>query len=695
MTWLRLVWVVAAGLTVARGARAQGLDAEALTCGTVATYFPSDMLWAVEPNAATPGDPLPIYFRVQQDGSSEIAGNDEGYAVDRAFATWMNTTCGNASTYPNLLMLDGYDALGGDYPTRDRGDVGSSFQNIVYWIDPPATWIADANTSAVTTLLASSVTGMIFTADLEFNGVDFDWRVVDGTTKLGCASGERCFDVERVALHEAGHFIGLRHVMCTDAIMFAQAAPTDEKHTLSKHELAAICAVYAPRQTTASVRAFAEVCTAQNQCPGGHLCIKDPAASSTVPGWCSIPCVDDDDCPTAFVCATLEGQATTKYCAPGPHGTGSTTTSTGGGGGWIDPETGRSTDYCLPCTSGSQCSNGVCVGDGSGDTLCSSGCGGGADCPQGFSCVATTTSVGVCWPDNPASCGGEDSRGQLNDLCYLAETETTAEWGGPCAPDLVCFGFQPACGTLTGACVAYCNATDKPYGGSQCPDPNQTCCFGTDATGSCVGPSASSLHGGCFSIRRVGESCTTAENSICEPGAACFFMKSPSLGTCYRSCAGDEQCQSDERCTGFENLCGDTVGVCCAKGEEGCVPSSSTLLRDLGVRCTDDDQCNSSTCLRFDGEAACSRQCNAVTGSGCPSGLGDFNGDGRLDGELTCRAMTGEGWCWPVDGPVAPYGTGGGGDESCESCASSESPSVFVAMALLAVGWRMRRRRRA
>ena len=221
------------------------IDNSALPCTAEPTYFPRGDHWAVVPGTDTDADgqpdatcdtgscdgPIPIVFEQHSGGAPGVDGFAAQDAIFRAFATWMNQTC-SGGAFPNILVLDGVLLGLPDYPTRDRGD-SLGFRNIIYFVIDPGSWEADSLTVALTTQLFTGDTGWTATSDMEFNAIDFDWRarpsLGDGSRGAlsGCTAGNaNCYDVESVALHEAGHFIGLNHVTCSDAVMFSQGAGT-------------------------------------------------------------------------------------------------------------------------------------------------------------------------------------------------------------------------------------------------------------------------------------------------------------------------------------------------------------------------------------------------------------------------------------------------------------------------------------
>jgi hypothetical protein len=253
-----------------------------------------------------------------------------------------------------------------------------------------------------------------------------------------------------------------------------------------------------------------------------------------------------------------------------------------------------------------------------------------------------------------------------------------------CKPDLICFGFQPLCGSVTGACVLVCDANHP------CPDENLTCCSGQDVNGDCQVPTPEQPYGGCFDLQAKGQSCVSPEQSICDAGNGCYHFDEESASRCYAECEDNGDCASSESCSAFEfdsELCDGTVQVCCRNDREGCVPAEAEALTGLGLRCIVNADCDSGLCLKYQGEGACSRTCDAATQVGCPEGELDIDGDGTVDGGFECIAVGSSGRCWPRNGPVGELGSGGsgGGGETPEStgCCNALGPSPSLATQIL------------
>ena len=124
-------------------------------------------------------------------------------------------------------------------------------------------WIADADTLAVTTYTYKKSTGEITDADILINGTG-PCLTFDETTP-----GD-CYDASAVLLHEVGHFLGLDHVVSTDAsIMYPTLAPGDgSKRKLEAVDASDIRDSYPAVETVTVTAGFAAANTAVKRMGG-------------------------------------------------------------------------------------------------------------------------------------------------------------------------------------------------------------------------------------------------------------------------------------------------------------------------------------------------------------------------------------------------------------------------------------------
>lgn len=621
--------LVVAVSTVAHLTPAQSSGDKPLACIGTDTFFPRGDHWAM-----LPGQAITVHYQSGgpvQPTTMSLAADAANAAVQAAFVTWTAASCDGLGT-PDLRITTGTP-----YANRDRGDSPSTgvYTNVVYWVTDQNAWAADAFTVALTTNLYNVETGFDVTADMEFNNIQYTWRTSDsGGATHGCdPSAANCYDVGTVALHEAGHFLGLNHVSCTDADMYPSGAGSHLLSGLSHHERAGVCALYPPRAASISASQAGEACRSTADCTQGLTCLRPSTAAATdTVGWCAKTCNSSNDCAIGWICDQVPSH-TGNYCVPGVHLRG------------VDPlPAPASPDLCKACTASNDCMTSLCINDGSGTSMCTQKCGQSASdtCPDGFVCTPTNNGDNVCWPTSAQTCQTQGAT--LNEQCFAeaSANDSTDGFQRACAAGLTCFGFATT--PVTGSCLTACDVT-----GAGCAD-GETCCYSIDSAGNCVTrPSSGQTTGACFAIGMPGDSCIVANHAICEAGSSCFFLSHQTLAKCYRTC-GAAACVSGESCITFSDSAGADAAVCCdaktfdTSNPSTCTPKAGACRRDIGVVCNENADCTSGFCLKNAGTAVCSKSCD--TAADCPGPGDDVNGDGNADGGSTCQVISGHNRCW-------------------------------------------------
>jgi hypothetical protein len=128
---------------------------------------------------------MPLRWFVKERGATGVSSSDLQAALSRAFATW--------EAVPTASISFQFAGFTGSEPFEDDGVSVLGFQN-----DPDMDRVLGA-----TSFVIDTVTGAIVESDVFFNSA-FLWSVAPAGDPLR-------FDLESIAVHEIGHFIGLGH----------------------------------------------------------------------------------------------------------------------------------------------------------------------------------------------------------------------------------------------------------------------------------------------------------------------------------------------------------------------------------------------------------------------------------------------------------------------------------------------------
>ncbi|MCC6809716.1 MAG: matrixin family metalloprotease [Deltaproteobacteria bacterium] len=588
----------------------------------------------------------------------------------------------------------------------------TSVRHNVLWVKGAGKW-ASTTQQPKSVLASTEVTfwpdnGVIVTADMLFNNENIDFQFHDpeapAAPSAGCDPNAKdtsstpatanCFYMETVATHEAGHWLGLGHVACTESVMVASAQSTDEKYDLTKHELAGVCSIYRPssegRYPTKS-RA-GEGCFTDAHCNAepGMKCLfsklsfysdatalaSAPTLASKIPhrGVCvkTAPCSTDDDCDKTHgqVCQTVSETANERYCMVGSTDRPRTLGNVG--------------DFCIACDDGTLC-NGVCAStgaDGLNITLksgspparmCTVKCEAASGCASGFSCQQVGA-LKLCVPNKPDECiaNAQSARALLNQEC-----------GGnrQCAAGLECFALNN-----TSVCLERCTKTQA------CRTPGYGCVF--QLSQDAMGKVTELDTGACFKKdMKEGDNCAAGSSSLCgvtctgtgtaekcSPTAkyGCYYdNRGPQFSQCYALCTTGTPptaCPStSQTCDPLPNvqINGQPAGYCTPVGGNRC-------LKKTGEACTDAAECETGQCLTLSGTQVCTNYCEIANPSLCPSGT-------------TCvDAGGGKAACKPTGAPLPTQC--GGASNNCQ-CGELSGTNVAEAILVLAALLILRRRR--
>ncbi len=106
--------------------------------------------------------------------------------------------------------------------------------NLLYWTE--GAWPHEAEVIALTSINYYPDTGEIVDVDIDFNGADYHWTVLDGDVQT---------DVQAIATHEIGHLLGLDHTGIPSAVMNPYYEPGETRQrTLQDDDVEGISAIY-------------------------------------------------------------------------------------------------------------------------------------------------------------------------------------------------------------------------------------------------------------------------------------------------------------------------------------------------------------------------------------------------------------------------------------------------------------------
>ncbi|MCA9563500.1 MAG: matrixin family metalloprotease [Myxococcales bacterium] len=485
-------------------------------------------------NSAWPNQDLPVRYMVNQDGVTVLTIDQVRTIFENSFGEWSRPCCSDFDA------TDGGLTTAGGENTRDTINALSFFDE-----NRGESWpneLGDVNTTLGVTIPLVSQSCVIVSADVVFNNVGFNF--IDGSP--GRFSNDA--DLQSIATHEFGHFLGLDHSTIQDATMYAAYVGGTGARSLHGDDEDGVCTLY-PRSCT---------CSSSSECDDGESCLN---------GTCIVPpCQSESDCDDGLICSA--GDCVVPPCESDNDCNASHICEQG---------------TCIPdancpvcsqgCTGNSECGpSGVCIPAGilSEQSVCSSWCNAPSDCPGNSDCFSLPTQdgsvVNLCFNDDADVAGACPSDYVCNDPtadpCYNVNCDAGQSCNratGQCQADPdTGSGNQGTGNQPTAACTVCqaCTPGDNTCGSGQCIDfsTGQTVCSTPcGAGGTCPGDSV------CFTLGGGG-----SEQAWClNPDAA-------SAGVC----GGGYTCQEALDST----LCD---GVTCGLGE-ACNPHNGQCEMDLG-----------------------------------------------------------------------------------------------------------------
>lgn len=352
-----------------------------------------------------------------------------------------------------------------------------------------------------------------YDSDIEFNDQNYRWTV--STTRPST-------DIESIAVHEYGHFLGLGH--CSDngtcglgtGVMNASYAGGTVRVPFTD-DIEGVCGLY-----PGSPGGLGYPCQNGSQCSSG-LCI-GPSGSR----YCTQTC---GSCPSGYVCDANPGNPNQRVCVR---------------------DNGLDRDLCETCqleTPGACANNGLCIrGIPENDVgRCVVPCGAGNSCPTDYACYQVQFQGGgtanYCFPRS----------NDCTDLGNFTELELGQRCDGsqPCADGLTCVGIcAPSCAR-----------------GEACPN-GWACEDGFEGSAA-------------FCLPAVGEGQDCSGLVTCAVGPC--LSEGGQSAVCFLDCEGNpEACNNAQACNAYNLQGGGRVSICEPPGVPPLPPDAGVITPDSG-----------------------------------------------------------------------------------------------------------------
>lgn len=198
-----------------------------------------------------------VYFAVQEGAAERTLGlRDDEFeaAIQRAFDSWSSVDC--AGNGPPAIIAQ---SLGPADVTRPFACASSPELNADVWLvrDDLSMFVTTSSgaTAGITHTQIMSETGEVFDSDVSLNEL---WFMV-----------QRESDIEDflhvVAMHEAGHALGLAHSQDDEALMFRNYRVSRDRE-LTQDDIEGICALYPPRALQCAERELEDSAIDRDAC---------------------------------------------------------------------------------------------------------------------------------------------------------------------------------------------------------------------------------------------------------------------------------------------------------------------------------------------------------------------------------------------------------------------------------------------
>ena len=211
--------------------RTHTMDPAASSCPEVCTERGEPLAWRTRT----------ITYTFNEQGFPDLDDAELRTIIGSSFRTWQNVRCDGTPIYLDIRAATATTPL----ESEAEGNTAAQNTNVIVHFDEDQ-WAEEGLPSrafAITAVWFNENNGEIVGADMMFNGA---MGPFGACSTEGCASssGPRT-DLQNVATHEFGHFLGLSHSAVPNSTMWCDAEASEvSKRSLSSDDVEGVCEIY-------------------------------------------------------------------------------------------------------------------------------------------------------------------------------------------------------------------------------------------------------------------------------------------------------------------------------------------------------------------------------------------------------------------------------------------------------------------